>query len=411
MSLWVQRTSTRGGTLVHYSTQTDGQGWCTVPIGFFSAGNIVATAWAPNTQVTGPILLVNTWTHIATTYSQINGLTLYVNGVSVGSTGAQSNDASGAVVILTLGNSLSGGSGCGFQSIAPGPFYGYLDEFRVYSRELSAREVSALTKDKTCFDGIMNGDETDIDCGGSCLTCAVGQKCTLAKDCDSAHCINSICANATCNDNIKNNGETDVDCGGSNCSPCGTGKACSGGSDCVNSSCVSGTCKSNNLLMNPGGEDGVLSPWVVGGNSNPQLDTGTFDPGNNPHTGLYQFSGHTGSFGMLTQTVAIVGANRSITTSQIDAGNLTVGLLFWSSEYPQSPSDSAAVALYFLDAFNGTLSNVTSPEQAAGSNWISYSNSYPIPIGTRSIQYQMVFTLHSGSTIDSFIDDNSMTIC
>ncbi|CAF4125869.1 unnamed protein product [Adineta steineri] len=147
MSLWVQRTSTGGGTLVHYSVQTDGGGWCTVPMGFSSAGNIIATAWGPNNQVTGPVLSANTWTHIATTYSQANGLTLYVNGVSVGGTGAQTNDGPGKPVFLTLGNSLSGG-GCNSQSITTGPFYGYLDEFRVYSRELSAREVSALTKGK-----------------------------------------------------------------------------------------------------------------------------------------------------------------------------------------------------------------------------------------------------------------------
>ncbi|CAF3969977.1 unnamed protein product, partial [Adineta steineri] len=172
MSLWVQRTSTGGGTLVHYSTQTNGKGWCIVPIGFSSAGNITATVWAPNNHVTGPVLSVNTWTHIATTYSQTHGLTLYVNGTFVGSIAPQSNDAPGTVVILTLGNSLRGGI-CSSPPIVTGPFSGYLDEFRVYSRELSAREVSALFVDKTCRDGIMNGNETDIDCGGSCLTCAV----------------------------------------------------------------------------------------------------------------------------------------------------------------------------------------------------------------------------------------------
>ncbi|CAF4149911.1 unnamed protein product [Adineta steineri] len=144
MSLCIQRTSTGGGTLVHYSVQTDGQGWCTVPIGFSSAGNITATVWSgPCYEVTGPVLSANTWTHIATTYSQTHGLTLYVNGVSVGNTGALDNGAPGTVIILTLGNSISG-SWCNSQSITTGSFYGYLDEFRVYSRELSAVEVSEL---------------------------------------------------------------------------------------------------------------------------------------------------------------------------------------------------------------------------------------------------------------------------
>ncbi|CAF1226684.1 unnamed protein product [Adineta steineri] len=143
MSLWVQRTSTGGGTLVEYVDQTGTQGWCTTPLGFSSSGNIVANAFLPDTQVTGPVLSVLTWKHIATTYSQTHGLTLYVNGVSVGNTGAQANNAPNTAVTLTLGNALISGY-CDPQSITRGPFYGYLDEFRVYSRELSAAEVSGL---------------------------------------------------------------------------------------------------------------------------------------------------------------------------------------------------------------------------------------------------------------------------
>ncbi|CAF1153575.1 unnamed protein product [Adineta steineri] len=238
MSLWVQRTSIGGGTLVHYSSQADGTGWCIAPMGFSSAGNIVATVYKPDNHVTGPVLSVNTWTHIATTYSQKNGLTLYVNGASVGSTGAQPNDASGAVVILTLGNSLSGSSGCGFQSITPGTFSGYLDEFRVYSRELSATEVFALFVDKTCTDGLMNGDETDIDCGGSCFKCTVGQNCTLPKDCNNVQCINDICAIPTCTDGIKNQDEADVDCGGSTCTKrCSLEQGCLSNTDCTTDNC------------------------------------------------------------------------------------------------------------------------------------------------------------------------------
>lgn len=50
----------------------------------------------------------------------------------------------------------------------------------------------------TCTDGIQNGNETGVDCGGSCAPCP------------------------TCNDGIQNGDETGVDCGGS-CSPCGGG--------------------------------------------------------------------------------------------------------------------------------------------------------------------------------------------
>ncbi|CAF4172873.1 unnamed protein product [Adineta steineri] len=238
ISLWIRRRLPGGGTLVHVSAQSNGGGWCTDFMGFSSSGNIVGSIWdGTNSDVVGPVLSTNVWVHVATTFSTTNGVRLYVNGSLIGSTGAMAYAASGTLNTVILGNARV--SGCATKSIISGTLYGYLDEFRLYSRELTAREISALTKE-TCSDGIMNGDETDIDCGGSCVACAVGQKCILTKDCDNVKCTNGICASATCNDTIKNNGETDVDCGGSNCSPCGTGKACSGAGDCGTSPPFSG---------------------------------------------------------------------------------------------------------------------------------------------------------------------------
>jgi len=48
----------------------------------------------------------------------------------------------------------------------------------------------------SCFNGIKDGDETGVDCGGACAPCA------------------------TCDDGIKNGQETGVDCGGPDCEPC-----------------------------------------------------------------------------------------------------------------------------------------------------------------------------------------------
>ena len=45
-----------------------------------------------------------------------------------------------------------------------------------------------------CNDGYWNGDEGDVDCGGSCdVDCQTGQHCWLDGDCASGTCINSIC--------------------------------------------------------------------------------------------------------------------------------------------------------------------------------------------------------------------------
>jgi hypothetical protein len=44
-----------------------------------------------------------------------------------------------------------------------------------------------------CTDGAKNGDETDVDCGGSCATCSNGQACTRALDCASGACTAARC--------------------------------------------------------------------------------------------------------------------------------------------------------------------------------------------------------------------------
>jgi len=46
----------------------------------------------------------------------------------------------------------------------------------------------------SCTDGIKNGSETAVDCGGSCSAdCANGQACSVNADCVSASCVNAVC--------------------------------------------------------------------------------------------------------------------------------------------------------------------------------------------------------------------------
>jgi len=50
----------------------------------------------------------------------------------------------------------------------------------------------------TCSDGVLDGTETDIDCGGSCPACLVGQVCLVAVDCTSGVCSTGHCQPAPC---------------------------------------------------------------------------------------------------------------------------------------------------------------------------------------------------------------------
>lgn len=44
-----------------------------------------------------------------------------------------------------------------------------------------------------CDDGLRNGAETDVDCGGSCSPCPTGDTCLQGSDCLSMECLNNIC--------------------------------------------------------------------------------------------------------------------------------------------------------------------------------------------------------------------------
>jgi hypothetical protein len=93
-----------------------------------------------------------------------------------------------------------------------------------------------------CANGIKDGNETDIDCGGSCRKCGTGKTCQGPADCASGYCKNQVCTVPTCSDNVKNGTESDVDCGGS-CPRCLNTQQCTGPNDCVTAYCVNNTCQ------------------------------------------------------------------------------------------------------------------------------------------------------------------------
>ncbi|MGC8929852.1 MAG: hypothetical protein ACP5OZ_05010, partial [Candidatus Woesearchaeota archaeon] len=112
--------------------------------------------------------------------------------------------------------------------------------------------TSLLPPMNLCSNYVFNPEinETDVDCGGNiCNKCTYGKNCTLDSDCLTGFCnkIKKKCGfanetNETCNNNKKDGDETDVDCGGS-CDPCAKGESCKKNSDCKSGlECSSGKC-------------------------------------------------------------------------------------------------------------------------------------------------------------------------
>ncbi|CAM4753814.1 unnamed protein product [Rotaria magnacalcarata] len=140
ISLWANPTgSYRASTLVFVQQLP---GWCVHFIVMTSTGYITAHLWdGGDVAINGPILPLNTWTHIGYTYSYSDGLQLYINGVIYSSTGSFTYTASGVPMYMLLGND-GGGTSCspGYG----GPFTGALDEFYLYTREITASDVQKL---------------------------------------------------------------------------------------------------------------------------------------------------------------------------------------------------------------------------------------------------------------------------
>jgi hypothetical protein len=92
----------------------------------------------------------------------------------------------------------------------------------------------------TCSDGIQNGSESDVDCGGSCQRCVNGKRCTSFRDCQSGRCAPD-----------------------GTCQPCGDGD-CPAGCFCSNSVCGSnaGATPSTDCTCPPGTATCILN--VVG---------------------------------------------------------------------------------------------------------------------------------------------------
>jgi hypothetical protein len=124
----------------------------------------------------------------------------------------------------------------------------------------------------TCSDGVKNGGETDVDCGGpgGCPHCANGKSCRVNGDCASNHC---------CKEAYQTEGVCKACCADSHCH---FSKVCESGS------CVCGAsahdCDGDGLCETCGSGCGE-SGSIVCGQSDPtcgpdcSVDPGDIDPG------------------------------------------------------------------------------------------------------------------------------------
>lgn len=83
-----------------------------------------------------------------------------------------------------------------------------------------------------------------MDCGGpACAACEAGASCLSGADCLSRVCEDSKCLDPSCFDGVENGDESDVDCGGGTCDRCPIGKKCHSTGDCETNTCLDNVCE------------------------------------------------------------------------------------------------------------------------------------------------------------------------
>lgn len=200
----------------------------------------------------------------------------------------------------------------------------------------------------SCENGIQDGDETDVDCGGSCGdTCGTGQGCEGDDDCLSTECgAGMTCEDPpSCTNAILDGDETDVDCGGPDCDPCDDGDDCLEDSDCSSQQCdaETGTC------LAPSCTDGLVN------GDETDVDCGgacgaTCDPGEDCLVGMDCLSfGCAAGTNVCNDYLSVVGA-----PSCSSYGDTPVGLV-------ATASGGSGVYTYAWTPNDGSL---TTPDQA-----------------------------------------------
>ncbi len=150
--------------------------------------------------------------------------------------------AGGVITIFTVQNAGDGSTHrmCSLYAAASGSTINH----KATSRLQLILKNGVATPCPACGDGVRNGLETGVDCGGGqCASCGNGQGCAANSDCQTGLCIDALCRPPTCTDGVRNGSETDTDCGGGVCQDCAAGRTCSVAGDCQSGVCSMGTCQ------------------------------------------------------------------------------------------------------------------------------------------------------------------------
>lgn len=103
----------------------------------------------------------------------------------------------------------------------------------------SSSSSSSSTSPPTCSDGLANGSESDVDCGGSCPGCSIGAACLDDTDCLQDRCEGGWCVECKSHAHCPN----DEYCSAQQCVPKKPeGATCQKKHECLADECDDGEC-------------------------------------------------------------------------------------------------------------------------------------------------------------------------
>ncbi|CAF0862563.1 unnamed protein product [Adineta steineri] len=144
-SLWINPGSVTNGILLFAWKNAS---WCLPVLGFTSAGHLYTTSKTSHNSTllnSSSIIPTNVWTHVAHTYAPSTGIRLYINGTLSASSSAFNFSSTSSPISIALANCVNTTlCSCSTVPISMTPYNGLIDEFRFYSRALSATDVSSL---------------------------------------------------------------------------------------------------------------------------------------------------------------------------------------------------------------------------------------------------------------------------
>ncbi len=217
----------------------------------------------------------------------------------------------------------------------------------------------------------------------------------------------------SCTDGVRNGTETDVDCGGS-CGRCGIDAACQANGDCDNGQCAAGLCSAcpldTNLLFNGDAESGMPGSSAPGWTFSPAFAVDVYGGGNlaasDPGPAMRGSNFFLG--GVSAQSSASATVDLAKCAKLIDKGKAVLKVSGYLGGYA-SQDDNIVVQFGIKQGTSVTSQVSMGPVLAADrgnvSGLIMQQASTPLPPGTCGLQVQMTATRRAGVYNDGYADN------